>query len=1179
MSDLKVKFHGILASNKDHSCIEVDYQDTRLLIQPTKKIEGINAVVICDIDPDEWSQWKYYADNDVPIYSTLGVKHYIPDEQLRKVIKVMGNDFKIGNLKILPEKTPVAPHEPMIGLRFPQFRVAILPELPPYLGQQLIKDISLPPHHLIAGIGSYSKPDHKINFINFADRILACKEHKGLLSITLTNFRLDLLRRKDEVLKRLRKDWDIPILFAKKGMVLTFTRDGKLIKGDQIKSKLHLEEFRNTGMDYDLKHPETRWREIMADARYCLPENSFVLLANGRICPVEEVKKDDELYAGSPTKIVKVYKRKAKEELIKIKPFGLPPVFLTGNHPVLVSGIKEYSWCRQRLEDIAKKFGEDSKFGRKIERDGRRRAIFYDVNKTHWKLARELRKEDLVCVPLPSIREINEIDLLYYLSGWKETENELLSYKPQKPGEHCLTFPYRFLALDRKLGYVIGLWLAEGDLEGGSGLRLSLNENEIELANDFLIFVKEIFGLNGKITFQPENHSLTVRVHSKALAGLFNRWCGHGAQNKFLPSFAFSAPKDFKLALLDGLLKGDGSNSWGNKKYSGWRLGLTSPSLIFGAWLLLLSLGQFSKISIIKRKDKKKKRIFQLAFRGDLNSVRSHKVFFTDNAVWIPVRAVSVLEYEGELFNYQTTANVYSVPFLVHNCGNVAFPRLLKGEKWGNWTLEDVEKYFAKCIDTLRSVGFVIPEKHDNSSFWKLYWRCKRKGLIKSSPPKTKEEKEEWDRKRDRILKKALAATYFSKSKPAYRCDIDLIESDLKHLGWDKKDLLIDSKADGLRITALKLNGKGYVFVDPADLKHKSPNVSARVPQIVRELQENLSDGTVLDGEFIAMVGNEVIHRTDANSILNSKEDAEKLAPFAFIFVFDVLFFKGKDLRNLPLSERLEYLSKIKASEHIIIERPSHTIEAGHSAFYVRGNDLKGIRRVWDIITKDKGLRRHGKFVRHLAEGVMIKTLDGVYQVPQNKSWAKVKLWREIDGVILDKKLVKGAKKTWNYLLGLDIPKDYVKVLVSMSKKSWYDSAGVLVGKQLYRGKEILDKNGRWVMVMTKTDNTNIQGEIGDILRIAAEEVIKYENEEHPDYPRYSFYIGRPLELVPEKNVSDSLQVLERLSLLEPKRMSIEDLLHIRGEKLPKELKRVVEKVKALSDNQLWELRKYLNER
>jgi len=780
MSDLKVKFHGILASNKDHSCIEVDYQDTHLLIQPTKRIEGINAVVICDTDADEWSQWKYYADNGVPIYSTLGVKHYIPDKDLRAIIKTIGTNFKIGNLKVIPEKTPVAPHEPMIGLRFPQFRVAILPELPSYLGQQLIKDISLPPHHLIAGIGSYSKPNHKINFINFADRILASKEHKGLLSITLTNFRLDLLRRKDEVLKRLRKDWDVPIMFAKKGMLLTFTRDGKVIKGDQIKSKLHLEEFRNTGMDYDLKHPGTRWREIMADARYL---------------------------------------------------------------------------------------------------------------------------------------------------------------------------------------------------------------------------------------------------------------------------------------------------------------------------------------------------------------------------------------------------------------GNTAFPRLLKGKKWGDWTLEDVEKYFAKCIDTLRSIGFIIPEKHNDSSFWKLYWRCKRKGLIKSSPPKTKEEKEEWDRKRLRILQKALVAAYFSKSKPAYRCDIDLIESDLKHLGWDKKDLLIDSKADGLRITALKLKGKGYVFVDPEDLKHKSPNVSSRVPAIIRELEDNLPDGTVLDGEFIAMVGNEVIHRTISNSIINSKVDAEKLAPFAYIFVFDVLFYAGKDLRKLPLSERLKYLSKIKESEHIIVERPSHEIKEGYPAYYVGGSNFKGIHKIWNIITNDKGLKRHGKFIKHLAEGVMIKTLDGIYQVPQNKSQAKVKVWREIDGVILDKKLIKGAKKTWNYLLGLDIPKDYAKVLASMSKKSWYDSAGVLVGKTLYRGKEILDKNGRWVMVMTKTDNTNIQGEIGDILRIAAEEVIKYENEEHPDYPRYSFYIGRPLELVPEKNVSDSLQVLERLSLLEPKRMSIEDLLHIRGEKLPKELKRIAEKVKALSDNQLWELRKYLNER
>jgi len=84
---------------------------------------------------------------------------------------------------------------------------------------------------------------------------------------------------------------------------------------------------------------------------------------------------------------------------------------------------------------------------------------------------------------------------------------------------------------------------------------------------------------------------------------------------------------------------------------------------------------------------------------------------------------------------------------------NSAYPRLKEGKQWGEWSLDEVKQYFAKIVDALRSVYFVIPERKDGSSFWELYWLAKP--LMKSEPPKKKEEIAEWDRKRKEIIKTA----------------------------------------------------------------------------------------------------------------------------------------------------------------------------------------------------------------------------------------------------------------------------------------------------------------------------------------------------------------------------------------------------------------------------------------
>jgi ATP-dependent DNA ligase len=137
--------------------------------------------------------------------------------------------------------------------------------------------------------------------------------------------------------------------------------------------------------------------------------------------------------------------------------------------------------------------------------------------------------------------------------------------------------------------------------------------------------------------------------------------------------------------------------------------------------------------------------------------------------------------------------------------------------------------------------------------------------------------------------------------------------------------------------------------VDPESLKRKSPDVSGRLPLIMKELK-TIPDNTILDAEFIAVKGDEILHRTTANSLLNAtKFSPDKLADFAHVFVFDILAFNGEDIRNQPLHERVEYLQRIESTEHIWIE--AHTTDINkpnYPAYIVDGNDIKAINKVID---------------------------------------------------------------------------------------------------------------------------------------------------------------------------------------------------------------------------------------
>lgn len=400
-------------------------------------------------------------------------------------------------------------------------------------------------------------------------------------------------------------------------------------------------------------------------------------------------------------------------------------------------------------------------------------------------------------------------------------------------------------------------------------------------------------------------------------------------------------------------------------------------------------------------------------------------------------------------------------------------------------------------------------------------------------------------------IKKSIKKKYWTTAKPYYRFYLPEIHKELKSEGWNKKDLLIDVKADGLRLTSGVVDGDGYFYVDPEDLKEKSPDVTDRLPNLKKELENCLPDNTIVDSEFIAMSKNneEIYHRTTTNSLLNSDVEGEKLETFATIFVFDVLFWKGKDIRDWPLKERLEVLQQLDFTENILVEDVSASTDEKADAYRVEGNDKSSINKAVDRINDDKIGRP-----KHLAEGVMVKLMGRSYETEQNKGWGKAKKHYELDVRVLVKDQVKDSPGVYNYTLGLDVPKDYAtKIIDSDLNKPWYHNLGVLSDNELYRGKEALEHDGQWVMILGKSDNHEEEKEIsiGSIIRITTEEVLRYNNPKFEDYPRYSIYIGVFTELIPDKKSTDGLDVANKLARFQPKRIPIEELKHIQNKCLP----------------------------
>lgn len=193
-------------------------------------------------------------------------------------------------------------------------------------------------------------------------------------------------------------------------------------------------------------------------------------------------------------------------------------------------------------------------------------------------------------------------------------------------------------------------------------------------------------------------------------------------------------------------------------------------------------------------------------------------------------------------------------------------------------------------------------------------------------------------------------------------------------------DWQFEYKWDGIRCQLVKRAGRYYLWSRGEEL------ITDQFPEFFSFA--GLPDGTVLDGEIIAIGDTNLPSFSLLQSRLNRKKPVKKLVqsnPASF-YVFDILEWNGQDIRNQDLVSRNKALSTLCSSyEGIDIKLPPILVPQN-----------------WDEV---EVLRQGAKLLG--AEGLMIKRKNSTYSIGRQKGvWYKHK----IDPFSIDAVLIYAQK-------------------------------------------------------------------------------------------------------------------------------------------------------------------------
>jgi len=210
------------------------------------------------------------------------------------------------------------------------------------------------------------------------------------------------------------------------------------------------------------------------------------------------------------------------------------------------------------------------------------------------------------------------------------------------------------------------------------------------------------------------------------------------------------------------------------------------------------------------------------------------------------------------------------------------------------------------------------------------------------------------------------SSDYLSKPYPFYLAYP--IEGEVNNLG-NPEEWSIEHKWDGIRSQTIIRENEIYVWSRGEEL------VTDKYPEF-KSFVGIIPDGTVIDAEILAFPENEIGTFNDLQARIGRKTISASLLEKVPVILkaYDILEWGGKDIRNLPYSER-----------RLLLEQLYDSIKDKTPHFQLSERVLL---HSWEEVTAERMRAREMK-----SEGLMIKRNDSTYQVGRKKGdWWKWKV-------------------------------------------------------------------------------------------------------------------------------------------------------------------------------------------
>jgi ATP-dependent DNA ligase len=202
---------------------------------------------------------------------------------------------------------------------------------------------------------------------------------------------------------------------------------------------------------------------------------------------------------------------------------------------------------------------------------------------------------------------------------------------------------------------------------------------------------------------------------------------------------------------------------------------------------------------------------------------------------------------------------------------------------------------------------------------------------------------------------------------------------------FDSEEYIFEIKFDGIRCIAY--------LGDSTDIRNKKDVMMVpKLPELMN-IHEQILHKCILDGELVVLKnGDPDFYEIQRRAILTDKFKIQLAAnklPATFI-AYDILYYKDKEILNMPLIERKQLLQIIvRENDRIIVSR---YIEQYGTQLY--------------NIVKQKKL-----------EGIVAKKKDSKYQLDKrSKLWIKCKIYNSVDAVVCG--FIRNKDDTTSIIIG-----------------------------------------------------------------------------------------------------------------------------------------------------------------